>query len=1244
MASISGASGSADRPIQIDEIFTLLESSELSVVEDMHRLILENMSSSKETWIINTLVDYYFTTRSVRAQEILAEVREPQDRALIEKIQDGLRNPDNRLQAIQLLLYLVHQQPPWTHRLVDRPVFSALLRCLRNEVDIPILMTGIMVVVVLLPVVPVTIESHLPEIFDVFSRSAGLLVKKPANSPDVFMLHLHVAEYTLFLRLYGMFPCSFLSFLRVNYAKKENLLVYNEIISPMLERVRLHPYLVTGSKDTEMSKTRWKRLEPQDIVVSCAKLSLDPIEGSWEELHKPWQEKLEAVSQLFPVVVDPTTLSFSPSLVIGLSTPPTSQRATPAASFHDVSTRTVSASPQIVTPTPEVTPREMPFSDELERSLPGANTRSTPNPPRGSLRSTPAGLNRSQGNSAFISPFSLRAPPSSQSASIEPSPMKLPALTESAAAQPGDFAAARSLQFDGPEAKGEGPPRHVEMRLEKDGGGVDTGQPAVHVESLPSVVRTLSIQDSDPLDQEVSQITEGEDRFDSSGSFGVSDGLGSSFPQQHKTAQSVIQFMKKVNRIRFNSLTYHASEPLIFPSDRHVRPGRARSCPPLHREPLVQDPHLTSSPNFSSSTATKLDTVSESAVSIHGKGDASFTSSKSQDSCRNNGGSQHGSSNSPSGQAKMCVCQCAGNKDGDLSPATREFATMFQNLLAPVQVAVCRQCHQLLVKATLEEQGEHPALPAPEGEGEALTKWPGPEVSLFSMLSPPELLDRHLTQGSGLHAKELAHIPLTSKGNVSWTHFGGVPPADEINILRGQILLLQNQVMYERHKRTNHAMRNRRLLRRIAHVTALEEQVQSLTEQLQMREKDVQNLQVSLKLLQDHNHHLQQAQDSDEYERLVDFKTTIQQNKDLVEGNAELKNLLLNQRSENDDLKKELQEVRAQLFETKKENEILKTQNIAVNKWKGQVLHLQKEVLLMGEAQLRLQNQLQQQTNNYQPSSLVSQPLVQALKGEVKELKKHQTQSILSLEAAQCRVIELDDILKTRDIAMSEVKNNFEHAKATHAAEIRAVEEKYKSMLRISQQLETQILKLTAENDCLSQKLKSLQMRASRRGSDRGDSPQAGGKTPPGSDSNPRSHRGDTGTSDDGAKLRHASTDSHTDERRDSGRGSMSHLHHSTASPVTKLPFPGGSVSRSSPVSSRDAASSAAQRRSLDSPHRKDSITASDQHADSLSVASEGGVVTSSHAMLYTDSEDNQSHSSHSNFTTDSGVFSKDQG
>ena len=81
--------------------------------------------------------------------------------------------------------------------------------------------------------------------------------------------------------------------------------------------------------------------------------------------------------------------------------------------------------------------------------------------------------------------------------------------------------------------------------------------------------------------------------------------------------------------------------------------------------------------------------------------------------------------------------------------------------------------------------------------------------------------DQH-TEGQDLAAVS-CFAPLTQ-----WPLCSGGPPVDEINILRGEILLLQNQVMYERHKRSNHAMRNRRLLRRIAHVSALEEQVQAL--------------------------------------------------------------------------------------------------------------------------------------------------------------------------------------------------------------------------------------------------------------------------------------------------------------------------------------------------------------------------------------------------------------------------------
>lgn len=54
-----------------------------------------------------------------------------------------------------------------------------------------------------------------------------------------------------------------------------------------------------------------------------------------------------------------------------------------------------------------------------------------------------------------------------------------------------------------------------------------------------------------------------------------------------------------------------------------------------------------------------------------------------------------------------------------------------------------------------------------------------------------------------------------------------MPPADEVNILRGQIFMMKNQILYERNKRELHAKRNRRLLRKITTANALEEQTKA---------------------------------------------------------------------------------------------------------------------------------------------------------------------------------------------------------------------------------------------------------------------------------------------------------------------------------------------------------------------------------------------------------------------------------
>ena len=48
--------------------------------------------------------------------------------------------------------------------------------------------------------------------------------------PLVHLVHLHAGVYSLFHRLYGMFPCNFISYLRLHYSMKENLDTFQEIV------------------------------------------------------------------------------------------------------------------------------------------------------------------------------------------------------------------------------------------------------------------------------------------------------------------------------------------------------------------------------------------------------------------------------------------------------------------------------------------------------------------------------------------------------------------------------------------------------------------------------------------------------------------------------------------------------------------------------------------------------------------------------------------------------------------------------------------------------------------------------------------------------------------------------------------------------------------------------------------------------------------------------------------------------
>uniref|UniRef100_A0A8C1BK24 TSC complex subunit 1a n=1 Tax=Cyprinus carpio carpio TaxID=630221 RepID=A0A8C1BK24_CYPCA len=235
------------------------------------------------TVLLNSLVDYFLETNSSQAVDILSSVREPHDKYLLDKMNECMGKQSCRLSTITLLGHIVRKQPPWIHKIARLPLLASLLKCLKADSDVVVLITGVLVLIALLPMIPQTNKQLLCEYFDIFGRLAAWNKRHPGHAHGVFAVHLHASVYSLFHRLYGMYPCNFISYLRAHYSMKENVDTFEEVVKPMLEYVRIHPELITGTKEYEVDPIRWKRFEPHDIVIECAKISLDSKEASSEE-------------------------------------------------------------------------------------------------------------------------------------------------------------------------------------------------------------------------------------------------------------------------------------------------------------------------------------------------------------------------------------------------------------------------------------------------------------------------------------------------------------------------------------------------------------------------------------------------------------------------------------------------------------------------------------------------------------------------------------------------------------------------------------------------------------------------------------------------------------------------------------------------------------------------------------------------------------------------------------------------
>uniref|UniRef100_A0AAZ3Q387 TSC complex subunit 1b n=1 Tax=Oncorhynchus tshawytscha TaxID=74940 RepID=A0AAZ3Q387_ONCTS len=304
----------------VGDLLPLLESSDIHQLEEIKGLINEHLSTERGAMLLNGLVDYFLETNSAQAIHILSSVREPHDKHLLDKMNECMTKQACRLPTLTLLGHVVRKQPSWIHKISRYPLLLSLLKCLKTDLDVVVLITGVLVLITLLPMIPHAGKQHLYEFFDIFGRLASWNLKNPGHISEVYLIHLHASIYSLFHRLYGMYPCNFVSYLRSHYNMKENVDTFEEVVKPMLEHVRIHPELVTGTKDHELDPTRWKKFEIHDIVIECAKVSLDPKEASCEEGYNSSSEPDSTcgVKELW-----------SPSSQCGMATPPSSRGMSP---------------------------------------------------------------------------------------------------------------------------------------------------------------------------------------------------------------------------------------------------------------------------------------------------------------------------------------------------------------------------------------------------------------------------------------------------------------------------------------------------------------------------------------------------------------------------------------------------------------------------------------------------------------------------------------------------------------------------------------------------------------------------------------------------------------------------------------------------------------------------------------------------------------------------------------------------
>ncbi|KAH8382730.1 hypothetical protein KR009_004941, partial [Drosophila setifemur] len=260
--------------MEIEKIIGDLESNMTLENEEAKRKLVELFTQYKEQWVVQCMLDYFFKTGSERILEVMVKAQAPHDGYIFDRLDDCLKQSQHRLQSLQVFCFIVRHHPTWLYKIEKHRLIKSVFKLLTHEKEIVPLMSALLCIITLLPIIPNSVPNFLSDLFEVFGHLASWKLQNSNRLPDEKLVHLQLGLQMLFHRLYGMYPCSFMAYL-VDFIKRGNGGgIFQHTIKPLLDTVRVHPMLLTATPETEVNNTRWKEMEPHDVVIECANLSL----------------------------------------------------------------------------------------------------------------------------------------------------------------------------------------------------------------------------------------------------------------------------------------------------------------------------------------------------------------------------------------------------------------------------------------------------------------------------------------------------------------------------------------------------------------------------------------------------------------------------------------------------------------------------------------------------------------------------------------------------------------------------------------------------------------------------------------------------------------------------------------------------------------------------------------------------------------------------------------------------------